>query len=74
MKESVEFIQCVAACAANAEFVANWSRLRGIRFGANPLERMIDEASGFNSEIARQFIADVHDLVWSRLPPNERED
>lgn len=62
-----QFFRIVAQCAANAEFVKQWSRLRGVRFGATPLEQMIDSATGFNDDIARMFIRDVHDFVWCRM-------
>lgn len=67
------FAQCVIECAANDEFVSNWARLRGISFPVTPLEREIDAATFRNDDIARQFISDVADLVWSRIPRLERE-
>jgi len=64
-------LDVVMVCARNSEFVSNWARLRGIVLPATPIDRMIDEASGHDSGIARQFIADVFDLVLARLPEGE---
>jgi hypothetical protein len=57
-------------CAGQDEFVAQWERLRGVRLPRSPIEKMIDEATGNDSAIARLFINDVFDLVWSRLTGN----
>jgi hypothetical protein len=61
-------LDVVLACARNAEFVSNWTRLRGVHLPATPLDRLIDEASGNDSGIARLFIADVFDVVIGRMP------
>jgi hypothetical protein len=62
------FSDVVMACAKNSEFVANWARLRGVHLPTTPLAMMIDEATGHGREIGQLFIADVIDLVISRLP------
>jgi len=67
----VTAIDVVMACAREPEFVANWARLRGIVLPASPMDRMIDEATGNDSAIARQFIADVCDIVIGRCPQSE---
>lgn len=63
------FGDCVVEAAGNAEFVSNWMRLRGISLATSPIDMMIDDATGRNAETAKLFLADVHDLIWSRLPP-----
>ena len=68
------FFGCVRACATTPEFVANWVRLRGVSLPVSPLDLMIDEATGHDSVIAQQFIADVYDLVWSRLERTAKEN
>lgn len=67
-----EFMACVAACAKNNEYVENWLRLRGYSLPRSAIERMVDEASGHGDAIAQQFIADVHETVYSRLDWNRR--
>ena len=64
---AIDLGTAVAAAAANPEFVENWARLRGIRLPATPMDKMIDEATGHGAAIARQFIADVDELVCQRL-------
>ena len=61
----------VMACARDAEFVSNWERLRGVTLPRTTLDRMVDEASGHDSGIARLFIADVVDLVLARRPEGQ---
>ena len=62
---------CVREAMAMPEFVANWMRLTGIAPPKSELDRMIDEASGYGSEVARRFLADVKGLVYDRLPRPE---
>ena len=64
-------IDVVMSCAREPEFVGNWARLRGIVLPASPMDQMIDEATGNDSAIARQFIADVFDIVIGRCPQSE---
>lgn len=66
-RAEVSLGECVAVAASNSEFVDNWTRLRGFTLPASPIERMVDEASGHGEAIAVQFIADVRDLIYSRL-------
>jgi hypothetical protein len=62
-------LDVIRACAACPEFVANWARLRGVHLPTTPIDRMIDDATGRNDDIAQQFVADVFDLVIGRLEP-----
>jgi hypothetical protein len=64
---SPALLVCVRACAANTEFVSNWLRLRH-NLPKSAIEQMVDDATGRNDAIAKQFIADVQDLVLDRLP------
>jgi hypothetical protein len=59
---------CVSVAAGNAEFVSNWMRLHGITLAGSPIDAMVDEASGRNDAIAAQFIADVKELIYDRIP------
>ena len=53
--------------ASNHEYVQNWSRLRGITMATDALSAAIDDATGRTADVGRLFMADVHDLIWSRL-------
>lgn len=63
------FLDCVKECAKNPEYVSNWERLRGVKIVPSMLDRMIDESAGYDhaTSIAKLFIADVYETVWSRL-------
>lgn len=67
MGDDLQFMVCVMACAKNDEYVENWLRLRGYSLPRSAIERMVDDASGHGDAIAQQFIADVHETVYSRL-------
>ena len=68
---TLTLIQCAQICAQDVDFVMEWERLRKLTLPRTPIDQMIDEATGRNSIIARQFIADVDDLIFSRLPDLE---
>jgi hypothetical protein len=57
--------------AANEDYVREWARLRGVTFPGNPIERMVDEATGHSDSIAALFIGDFIDMVWFRVPRKE---
>lgn len=62
------FSQCLQAAAANSEFVQQWARLRKINLPKTGLDLEIDRATGHDEAIAEQFIEDVWELIWCRLP------
>ena len=64
------FGDCVVAAAGNDEFVENWMRLRGVKLARSPIDRMVDAATGHGDTIAMMFLADVHELIWSRMGAN----
>lgn len=61
---------CIRECVNNPEFMREYDRVRGTNLSlrGTPLDVAIDEASGRIECEARQFVADVIDIVWSRLP------
>lgn len=67
------FLDCVMLCARTPEFVENWQRLRGMSLGKTPIDRMIDEATGYDREICEQFLNDVWECVWARFPGADAE-
>lgn len=73
------FYECLMSCAGNQELVDQFNRLTGREVGAadmrSPLDRMIDQASGYEETLAlsveddlRAFIQFCHEAVWTRLP------
>jgi hypothetical protein len=64
---SLSFADCVIEAAGSDEYVANWMRLRGVHAPRAPIDRMIDEQTGYSESVARMFLDDVHDLIYSRL-------
>ena len=68
----MNFIEAVIECAKTPEFVNGFNRLTGSKLGINtraPIERMIDEATGYKPETEdmRKFVTFVLDTVWIRL-------
>lgn len=61
---------CVYECLNNPDFMREYDRMRGTNLSlrGTPLDLAIDKASGRLESEARQFMADVADIVWSRLP------
>jgi hypothetical protein len=69
------FANLVTYCASVPELVDQFNRLTGCNLGQSakrtPLERAIDEATGYPGESEADmaaFVAFVHDTVWLRLP------
>lgn len=69
----VNWWQCVAMCSTNAEFVATWCKMTGYYLSVSPINKLIDEATGWDKRIASQFLAFVRDIVWNRLPAEHRD-
>lgn len=63
------FLQCIAVALSDVEYVENWARLRNIKIPRSTIERMVCEATGEASGIARQFIEDVYELIYQRASP-----
>lgn len=72
------FAECVLECGKNAELVEQFDRLTGSslsKLGARaPLDRMVDEATGYDKAQATKFAAFVYEVVWIRLPPEAEND
>lgn len=68
------FAECVRQCLDSPSFIEEWARLRGFKVNRAPIEQMIDEATGYGDHVARQFLSDVWDTVWIRLPENVRAE
>lgn len=64
--------ECCATAIQTEGFVENYDRITGSHFGSlakrSPLDAMIDQATGRETEEAAKFCAFVAETVWSRLP------
>ena len=69
----MNFLETVEYCMGVPEFVENFNRLSGHTLGESiklsPIERMVDDASGFNPEAEniKAFMDFVHEFVWIRV-------
>lgn len=73
------FYDCLMECAKTPDLVSEFNRLTGRHVGEklvrNPIEMMIDKATGYSEALSSQkdedliaFIEFCHDCVWTRLP------
>lgn len=64
------FAQVLDVCARNADFVAEFDRLRGTNLSrkGSRLALAIDDATGRMVAEVPDFVAFVWDTVWLRLP------
>jgi hypothetical protein len=64
-RDGIPFIECLNMCLYNQEFVAQWERLSGKKLLAkSPIDRMIDEATGYDMAVMREFADFVYDVVF----------
>jgi len=68
----ITFIDCLHACLMNSEFVQQWERLWGKKLvPASTLDRMIDQATGYDLAVMREFADAVYQFVFCTLPVEE---
>lgn len=64
-RRGIFFIDCLNRCLHEPELVAQWERLSGRQLIAHsPLERMIDEATGYQMDAMREFADFVYEYVF----------
>lgn len=64
----VTFAACLAACLFTPEFRCEWERLTGNTLvAASPLDRMIDEATGYDRTMMAAFADFVYRFVFSPM-------
>ena len=69
----VTFVDCLEACTHTSELVTEWQRLSGKRLiAASPLDRMIDQATGYDLSVMGEFANFVYDYVFKTLPEAEQ--
>lgn len=68
----MDFYAVLMRAAACPALVAEYDRLRGTALSKMPwrsgVEVMIDQASGRERDQLEQFVRDMHDVVFERLP------
>ena len=66
------FAKCMDEACRTPELVQAFDRLTGCKIGSlakrAPIERMVDEVTGFRDDQMRQFVEFVHDSIYLRLP------
>jgi hypothetical protein len=68
IRGGVTFIDCLQA-AIHSEMVSQWERLSGKKLvPASPLDRMIDEATGYDMVVIREFADFVYWYVFLTMP------
>jgi hypothetical protein len=63
------FVKCLLCAARSPEFVSNFDKLTGFNLSGTgaPIERLIDEASGFQDKGVRAFVRAVYDVIYLRV-------
>lgn len=80
----MDFYDCVMECAKKDDLVSEFNRLTGRRLGdkqvRNPIDRIIDEAIGYDEVLKAQQDEDVkafvdfcYEYVWLPILGNPRE-
>jgi hypothetical protein len=63
-RNGVSFIDCLQA-SIQSELVTEWERLTGKKLVAQtPLDRMIDEATGYDQAVMGEFVDFVYEFVF----------
>lgn len=62
----ISFRDCLMACAANKDLVAEFDRLSGsnLSMKGTPIDLAIDESTGRQAKEAKEFVKFVHEFVW----------
>ena len=54
--------------AIESGFLNEWLRLTGNRLSGSVIERMVDEATGYGEDVARQFLQHVKEAIYDVVP------
>lgn len=64
VRNGLSFLECLNA-AIQTDIVKEWERLSGKKLiASSPIDRMIDEATGYQEEVLKEFIDFVYDYVF----------
>ena len=67
LRNGVSFVECLEA-AVNSELVIEWQRLNGKRLiASSAINRMVDEATGYDMAVMREFADFVYTYVFQTL-------
>lgn len=78
------YLECLESCTSNAELIEQFNRLSGYKLGESakrsPIQVLIDETTEYDAVVQkrestafRQFALFVKEIVWDRLPPEDRQ-
>jgi hypothetical protein len=66
------FNACIAEATSSPELLANFDRLYGCRLSSigkqSPINRMIDQATGFQNDQLKKFVEFVHQSIYLTMP------
>ena len=63
-RNGITFLECLMA-TSRTDFPTYWQRLhRKQLFATSPIERMIDEATGYDTDLLEEYIDDVYNVVF----------
>ncbi|MBD1589624.1 hypothetical protein [Pseudomonas typographi] len=51
-----------------AGLIQEWLRLTGHRLARSDVERMVDEATGYADDVAREYLAHVKQVIYDIVP------
>lgn len=64
-RNDITFVECLELCIQQADLIAQWERLSHKKLVASsPLDRMIDEATGYDQTVMGEFVDFVYEYVW----------
>jgi hypothetical protein len=64
-RNGISFLDCLQFCLHTSEFVKEWERLSGKKLlPASPINRLIDEATGYDMAIMGEFADFVYASVF----------
>lgn len=67
-RNGVSFLECLEA-SMRSEMVGEWQRLTGkTLIATSPLDRMIDEATGYDQAVMGEFADFVYEYVFKTFP------
>lgn len=68
VRQGIPFIECLNRCLHTPELVQQWERLSGKKLvSASPIERAIDEATGYDIELIKEFAEFVYEFIFLRF-------
>lgn len=67
-RNGVSFLECLEMCIQQRDLVAQWERLSSKKLVASsPIDKMIDEATGYDQAVMGEFADFVYDCIFTCL-------